>query len=398
MNLQGVWRFIYLLIKQFEKGEARKSAAQLTFVTLFAIVPLMTSGYVIAGWLPWSLDFSEQFQTFIFEHFIPSSGEIIQEYLKTFSEQAKSLTWLGLVILLFSAISLMLTMEGSFNTIWRVKSKRSGMRIVNYWLMLLLGPALLAGGFLISTYLLSSQLWVSNISDSLIRSSVLVGLLPVGVSSVALTVMYYFLPSCQIRPLHALIGAVVASTLLELAKLLFVWLVSLTPSYEIVYGTFAMMPLFLLWLYIAWSLVLLGAQLVAMLPFYHQHWRGVKASQLDWGLIICKTLLGAANGVPRVELIANLSYLNNDDWEPVLQRLIHQGWVKDKAGVFYLRVDLNALKIGDLSELIHERRLDKLAVYLTDSDWFEQLNPLFVDIRDKKKSILDVSISSVINK
>ena len=218
MNLQGVWRFIYLLIKQFEKGEARKSAAQLTFVTLFAIVPLMTSGYVIAGWLPWSLDFSEQFQTFIFEHFIPSSGEIIQEYLKTFSEQAKSLTWLGLVILLFSAISLMLTMEGSFNTIWRVKSKRSGMRIVNYWLMLLLGPALLAGGFLISTYLLSSQLWVSNISDSLIRSSVLVGLLPMGVSSVALTVMYYFLPSCQIRPLHALIGAVVASTLLEEAS------------------------------------------------------------------------------------------------------------------------------------------------------------------------------------
>ena len=102
--------------------------------------------------------------------------------------------------------------------------------------------------------------------------------------------------------------------------------------------------------------------------------------------------------MPRVELIANLSYLNSDDWEPVLQRLIHQGWVKDKAGVFYLRVDLNALRIGDLSELIHERRLDKLAVYLTDSDWFEQLNPLFVDIRDKKKSILDVSISSVINK
>ena len=397
MNLKGVWRFIYLLIKQFEKGEARKSAAQLTFVTLFAMVPLMTSGYVIAGWLPWSLDFSEQFQTFIFEHFIPSSGEIIQEYLKTFSEQAKNLTWLGLIILLFSAVSLMLTIEGSFNNIWRVKSKRSGMRIINYWLMLLLGPALLAGGFLISTYLLSSQLWVSNIGDSLISSSALVGLLPMAVSSLALTLMYFFLPSCQIQLLHALIGAVVASTLLELAKLLFVWLVSLTPSYEIVYGTFAMMPLFLLWLYIAWSLVLLGAQLVAMLPFYHQKWRGVSASQLDWGLIICKTLQGGFEGVPRVKLISNLSFLNSEDWEPVLQRLIKKGWVKDEGGVFYLTADLKVAKVADLSELVHGHRLDKLAVYLTDSDWYEHLNPLFTDIRSQKRSTLNISISSVIN-
>lgn len=398
MNLKGIWRFLYLLIKQFEKGEARKSAAQLTFVTLFAIVPLMASGYVIAGWLPWSLDFSEQFQSFIFEHFIPSSGEVIQQYLKTFSEQAKSLTWLGLVVLLFSAISLMLTIEGSFNSIWRIKSKRSGMRIINYWLMLLLGPALLAGGFLISTYLLSSQLWVSDLSDSLIGSSVLVSLLPVLVSSVALTVMYFFLPACQINLLHAVIGAIVASTLLEVAKLLFVWLVSLTPSYEIVYGTFAMMPLFLLWLYIAWNLVLLGAQLVAMLPFYHQQWRGIKASQLDWGLIICKTLHKSLEGVSRIKLMSHLSFLNSDDWEPVLHRLIEQGWVKDEGGIFYLEVDLENVTVGDLSELVHERRLDKLAVYQTDSDWFERLNPLFVDIRVQKKSILDIPISSVLIK
>ncbi len=396
MNLLGIWRFICLLVKQFEKGEARKSAAHLTFVTLFAIVPLMTSGYVIASWLPWSVDFSGQFQTFVFQHFVPSSGELIQGYLKTFSEQAKSLTWLGLLILLFSAVSLMLTIEGSFNNIWRVKSKRVGTRIINYWLMLLLGPALLAGGFLISTYLLSSQLWLDDIGSSLVKNSLLVSLLPMCISTLALTLMYFFLPSCQIRLRHAAIGALVASILLELAKSLFVYLVSLTPSYEVVYGTFAMIPLFLLWLYIAWSLVLFGAQLVALLPFYHQQWRGVKASPLDWGLTICKALQGHLSGLSRANLMAGLSYLNSKDWEPVLQRLIKQGWVEDVNGVFYLGVDLKEVKVGGLSELIHEQRLDKLAVYISDSEWYEQLSPLFATIRHQKSSILDISIASVL--
>jgi len=221
-------------------------------------------------------------------------------------------------------------------------------------------------------------------------------LLPMSISTLALTVMYFFLPSCQIRFWHAAIGALVASSLLELAKSLFVWLVSLTPSYEIVYGTFAMLPLFLLWLYIAWSLVLFGAQLVALLPFYHQQWRGIKASQLDWGLTICKALQGKSNGLPRTHLMANLSYLNSKDWEPVLRRLMGRGWVSDVNGVFYLRVDLGEVKVGELSELIHEHRLDKLAVYVADSNWYEQLNALFTLMRHQKKSALNISVAHVL--
>jgi membrane protein len=392
----GVGRFLFLVVKQFEKGEARKSAAQLTFVTLFAIVPLMASGYVIASWLPWSSSFSELFQTFIFQHFVPTSGEIIQDYLKTFSHQAKNLTWLGLIILLFSAVSLMLTIEGAFNIIWRVKSNRVGTRILVYWLILLLGPVLLAGGFLVSTYLLSSQLWM-GIGGSLAKNSLLIAVLPVGLSCIALTLMYCFLPSCQIRLRHALIGAVSASLLLEAGKFAFLWLVSLSPSYEIVYGTFAMMPLFLLWLYVAWSLVLFGAQLVAMLPFYHQQWRGIKASQLDWGLTICKILQkNAHNGLTREGLIANLSFLNSVDWEPVLEALLGQGWVSNDGDLFNLHKNLEVTTVGELSELIHERRLDKLAVYQRDSDWYEQLSPLFVDARRLKSEVLNIPISQVI--
>ena len=325
MNLHSVVQFLYLLVARFEKTQSRKNAAQLTFVTLFAIVPLMTSGYVLATWLPWSSGFSDQFQSFIFQHFIPSSGELIQGYLKNFSDQAMQLTWLGLGILLFSAVSLMLTIEGAFNGIWRVKSKRVGMRIAMYWLMLLLGPILLAAGFVISSYLLSSHLWLESLSGIFKDNFLFIRFSPIAISALTLSLMYYFLPSCKVRFTHALIGALIAASVLEAGKSLFVYLVSLTPSYKIVYGAFAMVPLFLLWLYIAWSVVLLGAQVVAMLPFTHKKWRGINASQIDWALMILKFLNQFKSvGVSRVALISELSFINSDDWEPVLAlSLIH---------------------------------------------------------------------------
>ncbi|MEH6344691.1 MAG: YihY family inner membrane protein [Bermanella sp.] len=398
MFARGIGQFLYLLLVRFEGNENRKAAAQLTFVTLFAIVPIMTSGYVISTWFPWSVKFSDQFQDFVFSHFVPSSGELIQGYLQSFSAQAKQLTWAGLVILLFSAISLMLTIESAFNRIWKVKSARVGRRFFLYWLVLIVGPVLLAFGFLVSSYLLSSNLWIEKVGSVFQAQTFVVRALPMLVSWLALALMYYFLPSCKVRFTHALVGAFIAATALEGGKLLFVYLVSLMPSYEIVYGAFAAVPLFLLWLYIAWCVVLLGAEIVGLMPFIYKKWKGVKASQLDWALMILQVLVKPGEqGKTREDLMRELSFVNSDDWEPILEALIKHSWIKQGGGLFKLSKDLRVATIGELNVLIHLRYNAEFSVLLINSSWYEALDPILSELQLHNKNTLALPIIKVLD-
>ena len=398
MFARSIGRCLYLLVTRFEGNENRKTAAQLTFVTLFAIVPIMTSGYVVSTWFPWSVKFSDQFQSFVFHHFVPSSGELIKGYLQSFSAQAKQLTWAGLIILLFSAISLMLTIESAFNRIWKVKSARVGRRFFLYWLVLIVGPLLLAFGFLVSSYLLSSSLWIEKIGNVFQAQNFVIQALPMLVSWLALALMYYFLPSYKVRFIHALVGAFIAAASLEGGKLLFVYLVSLMPSYEIVYGAFAAVPLFLLWLYIAWCVVLLGAEVVGFMPYIHKEWKGVKASQLDWALMILQALVKSGEqGKSREAFMQILSLVNSDDWAPVFDALIKRGWIKQDDGLFKLNRDLQIATIGDLKELIHERYSAEFSVLLAGSSWYESLEPILLELQMHNKNTLALPIMMVLD-
>ena len=399
MNVWQFWRFLYLLVVRFERNENRKNAAQLTFVTLFAIVPLMTSGYVVSTWFPGSAVFTQQFQTFLFQHFVPSSGVAIQGYLYAFSEQARSLTWFGLGILLLSALSLLLTIENAFNKVWRVSSVRMGRRIILYWLFIVLAPVLLAAMFFISSYLLSSRLWIEHVDGVYDIGHRIVRLLPIILSTVILTCMYYLLPSCKVRFKHALIGALVAAGILDLGKQLFVFLVSLMPSYQIVYGAFAVIPLFLIWLFVAWSVVLLGAELVRGLPFVKKIYKGVQASQLDWALMVLQ-LMSCKNikqGVDREDLVTALSLPDSDQWEAVILLLIKSNWLRNEDDRFYLAVNLAAVTVGELTELIHEHHEQEFSVLMQGSSWFESLDPVLAELQRQKRVTLGLSVSSVIN-
>ena len=399
MNVWQFGRFLYLLVARFERNENRKNAAQLTFVTLFAIVPLMTSGYVVSTWLPGSSVFANQFQDFLFQHFVPSSGEALQGYLNNFSEQARELTWIGLGILLLSALSLLLTVENAFNNVWRVTSERKGRRIIMYWLFIVLAPVLLAAIFFVSSYLITSRLWLEHVDAVYHVNYHLVKLLPMFLSTLVLASMYYLLPCCKVRFWHALAGALVVAGVLELAKQLFVFLVTLLPGYQIVYGAFAAVPLFLLWLFVAWSVVLLGAELVRALPFVQKKYKGVQASQLDWALLVLQ-LMSCKNiklGVDREDLVTSLSLPNSDQWERVINLLIGAGWLQNQDDRFYLVVNLASVTVGELTELIHEHHQLEFAVLMEGSSWFESLDPVLADFQRQKRTTLGLPVASVIN-
>ena len=292
----------------------------------------------------------------------------------------------------------MLTIENAFNRIWKVKSARAGRRFFLYWLMLVVGPVLLAFGFLVSSYLLSSNLWIEKIGYVFQGQGFFIWSLPMLVSWLTLALMYYFLPSYKVRFLHALIGAFVAAAALEAGKLLFVYLVSLMPSYELVYGAFAAVPLFLLWLYIAWCLVLLGAEIVGFMPFIHKKWKGIKASPLDWALLILQVLSESGDQCKaREELLQVLPYVNSDDWMPILQIFIKRNWIKQGNGLLKISKNLQVATIGELNELIHKRHDAEFSILLSSSSWYKSLWPIFSELQMHNKNRLTLPILDALN-
>ena len=257
------WR---LLFQNFLQHRGISSAAALTYTTLFAVVPLLTVTFSVISAIPFFHDFGGQIQTFIFSNFVPATGVAVQEYLLGFSLQARQLTWVGVVGLAVTAFMMLLNIENAFNSIWLVRQPRRGVAgFLLYWAILSLGPMLLGAGFAVTTYIASLEL-ISG-PHSLPGASTFLSLLPLLCSVAAFTLIYASVPNARVPFKHALIGGLFTATLFEAAKQLFAVYVGLFPSYQLIYGAFAAVPLFLLWIYLSWLIVLFGAELVCSLSF-----------------------------------------------------------------------------------------------------------------------------------
>ena len=249
--------------RQFFENDCMSAAGALTYTTLFAVVPMMTVTYIIFSLLPEYADVGEQVQQFIFSNFVPGSSNVVQEKLAEFADRARNLTTVGLFILFATAFMLLITIERSFNTIWHVPEPRRGLqRFLLYWGVLSLGPISITAGIVSSVYLMSLPL-VSDF-DAFGLKGALLGYLPVLISAAGFTVIYYAVPNCHVPFKHALIGGAFTMLVFETALDLFARM-SKGFSYDAIYGTFAALPVFLLWLYFVWVIVLCGAIFVRSL-------------------------------------------------------------------------------------------------------------------------------------
>jgi membrane protein len=262
------WRF---LVRRFLEDRGINNAAALTYTTLFAVVPMMTVTFTMLSAIPAFQGLGEQIQGFIFRNFVPSTGETVQTYLQGFTVQARQLTWVGVLLLAVTAFAMLVTIEKTFNSIWRVRQPRRGLSsFLLYWAVLSLGPLLLGAGFLASTYIRSLAL-ISG-PEALFGMKPLLGFMPLLSSMAAFTLLYISVPNARVPVRHALIGGAFTAVLLEVAKEVFGLYVGFFPGYQLIYGAFATVPLFLLWIYLSWLIVLFGAELVCNLS-YNSHWR-----------------------------------------------------------------------------------------------------------------------------
>lgn len=277
MNRRGIPRalttpfhFLAFVARNFMRHDGLENAKSLTFTSLFAVVPLLTLTVAILSAFPSFQVFGTQVQGAIYNRLLPSTSAELEGYLTGFSGQARNLTWAGAVMLLVTAYLMLVNIERNFNRIWGVAEQRKGIgSFLLYWSVLSLGPLLLGLGFAISSYVTSLELFetFTDLSDVFGARSLMLGLFPLILSTLGFTLLYVAVPNCGVRFRHALYGGLAVALTFVLVKWIFTTFIA-GASYQLIYGTFAAVPIFLMWIYICWTVILFGANLVRAFPLY----------------------------------------------------------------------------------------------------------------------------------
>ncbi|HVF33828.1 MAG TPA: YihY family inner membrane protein [Candidatus Saccharimonadia bacterium] len=254
-------RFVW---RRFLDDKCFEAAGAMSYTTLFGLVPLTTAALGIISAFPVFAEWSERLTEFIFANFVPASGQVVRGYLTDFAANAAKLTSAGVLALLVSALVLMSSIENQFNMIWRVPPRRRRLaRFVVYWTVLTLGPLLLAASIGAGTDALAR----TGSADSYGIADVVASVVPFFVTWFAVMLSFLVVPNAVVRPRNAAIGALVAAMLFELAKFLLAMYLR-SANYDEVYGALAVIPVFLIWIYVCWVVILLGASLAASLSAF----------------------------------------------------------------------------------------------------------------------------------
>jgi membrane protein len=263
-SLQPLWRFARQVVKRFEQDRCQRVAGALSFTTMLAIVPLTAVMLAVLSLAPGFSTWMTVIQDFIYSNFVPAAGEAVQKYLTQFASKAGRLTAVGLLFLGATAVMLMATIEHALNDIWRVANTRKLLhRFLAYWALLTLGPMLVAGSLTLTSKLFTLP-FLGRAEVTLLRE-VLDVVLPLVFEFGAVVLLYTVVPNVQVLWRNALVGGLFAAMLLEIAKYLFAATMKYFTTYQVIYGAIAVLPIFLVWIYISWVIILLGAIVTATL-------------------------------------------------------------------------------------------------------------------------------------
>lgn len=261
----GFWRYCFkltrLVIQRFFRENFTYRASALTYTTLLSLVPLTTVMLSILSAFPLFDSKSSEIQDFLFKNMIPASGDVIREHLLSFASQTGKLSAIGTLMLLVTSVMLLLTIEKSLNNIWHVKVGRRGVSaLLRYWAVLSLSPIFIGVSFALTSYVFSLSI-VSDATSIWKIKETLLSLMPFILTFFGFSLLYTVVPNCKVKVRYGMIGGIIAAILFEGAKRGFALYVMHFPSYKLVYGAFAAIPIFLVWIYLSWVIILLGASI-----------------------------------------------------------------------------------------------------------------------------------------
>jgi membrane protein len=266
--------FTLYALRRFNIDGCFAASGALSYAALVSLVPLAVIALCTLSVVPIFSQLHDQILALVFKYFVPSIGEQAGWWFRAFADSAAQTTAIGVVGIAATGVLLLATVEDQLNLIWRVTSPRPwGQRVLAYWALITLGPLLLGLSLSLSTYfeIAAHRVGFSQEAFLWLESNWLHGIarmIPALLEFVALTLLYWLIPNCAVRWRDAAVGALVATAAIEILKIGFAIYIGGMSYYQTVYGALAAIPIFLLWMYISWMAVLLGAEVAAALPLW----------------------------------------------------------------------------------------------------------------------------------
>jgi membrane protein len=396
--LTELWRRALYLINRFSADNCSENAAALTYMSLFALVPLLTVLYTMASAIPAFQGAEEQMQAFLFKHLMPKSSSNIEQYLNDFSRQAKNLTGPGIGFLLVTAILMLRNIEHAFNRIWRARENRSAVSsFMLYWAVLSLAPITIGLALGISAYLSSFASALESL-DIFGAKAFLIQSMPLLLSTMGFCLVYVAVPNCRVPFKHALIGGFFAALAFNLARGVFTKLVA-GSSITFIYGAFAAVPLFLMWIYVSWNIVLMGGILIHSMSAYQnieQAKRPTVLKALDVLYLFWKKQQ-TGDAVREIELLNNKHNitrgLDSETWDKIRNMLLQEKIItgNDK-GKFLLSRDLHSISFWQLKEWVNEEQPLSKREISTDETWQQNAHDLLLNQRQDQRERLTINL------
>lgn len=395
------WRKISYLLSRFSRDRCSENAAALTYMSLFAMVPLLTVLYTMASAIPTFQGLEQQMQEFLFEHLMPDTSTEVESYLSDFSQQAKNLTGPGIVFLVVTAVLMLRNIEKAFNLIWRATENRSAVSsFLLYWAVLSLAPVALGVALGLSTYL-SSYSHVLDAYDIFGAKALVLKVSPILLSTAAFTLLYIAVPNCRVPFKHTVIGGAVAALAFHAARAVFTDLV-VGSSYTFIYGAFAAVPLFLLWIYLSWNIVLMGGILVHSLSAYQdaeQANRPTVLKALDV-LYLFWQKQQQGHSVREIELLNNSHNvtrgLDSETWRHLRDTLMERKVItQNDRGHYLLARDLHTIRYWQLKEWVNEEQPLDSEDIAAQMGWQEQAYRSLRDQRLNQRELLGMNLVEI---
>jgi len=394
------WLYLCLVARRFVEDGCQHSAAALTYMTLFAVVPVMTIMYSMFSLVPAFQGFGDQVRDLIFTNFIPSAGVEVQSYLDQFSSQARRLSFVGVAVLVVTCYLMLANIEKVFNRIWATSGRRRGVgSFLLYWAILSLGPVLMGATLAINTYVLSLRFFTENgLAQGAVNA--VLSYVPLVLTTAAFTLLYMTVPNCKVRFRNALTGGVVATIAFELAKRLFGFAIA-NSAYNSIYGAFAALPIFLLWVYLSWIIILGGAEFVRATENFSSYVQGKKLSLVAASLwVMWKFWQAQGHGVELRDTTLLKGGIRVSQWRKVRALLLENNVITvTEKGNYALLKSLEKLRLSEFVRLGSETAsgIDSKTFGSNNHtpSWLVNFDRRMEQVREAELTVLDISLAEL---
>lgn len=405
INPVDVGAFALYVFKRFVEDRGWRMAAGLSYTSLLAIVPLTAIAFSMLAAFPVFENVKDQFQDAVFANLLPESADAMREYFDGFVQNTASLSAVGIIALALTAVLLLGTIEGDINAVFRVQRARSlASKLLVFWAMITLGPLLLGASFSLSTYFFAATKWMGGefLKGPL---GLLTGLVPTLIIIVLFTMFYFAIPNRPVRITTALVGGVTAGIVFAVLRKGFGWYVATFPTYQNVYGALSVIPIFLIWMYLSWTVVIMGGVLTASVGDWRNSGGNPGSGDLRPGQrtvlalrVLALLFEGARNGqrVRRRELLEQIGG-GEAALDTVMELLQAAEFINETArGGWVLTRDLETATLHELGQAMRLGIRSSDLEATGEDGWEGRLKERLGEMREAQRTAAGVSLRSIL--